>query len=106
VSKLYYDATCPVCQTFINLIKQKVTSTSLEIVPLTDPNAKDFKYSDSTGKITTGDQAIDAFTEEYPEVLSYFWMLPQRYQKTAVKVAKKIGSVVRSMVKNDCGCKK
>jgi hypothetical protein len=103
-SKLYYDPQCPVCKTFVDLIKKKVELTQVKIIPSLDE--KEFKYIDSKGVTYKGDSAVKRFSEEFPKILDYFWMLPKSLQSKALNVAYKVGTAVRKVITNDCGCGK
>ena len=70
----------------------------------------DFKYVIKTGETFVGVKAVERLAKDYPAVLSYFWILPKRYQLDAMKIAYKAGGVIRKVVKTalrkkeDCNC--
>ena len=105
--KLYYDAFCPVCNSFISIIKHKIDSSKIDFIGITTSD-KNFKLILPDGRAAHGQDAIDELATAFPGILSYFWMLPQGLKKPALKVAYKVGSVVRNVIKKTtgCGCKK
>jgi hypothetical protein len=103
-SKLYYDPSCPVCKSFVDLIRKKVNLTKVDIIP--SLNEKEFKYIDQLGVTYKGESAVNQFSKEFPKILDYFWMLPDGLKQTALTTAYKIGTKVRSIIKKDCNCGK
>ena len=105
-SKLYYDASCPICMQFIKMVRNKVSLEELHLIPINNNEATEFKYEDKNGKTFNGTSAVTRFSEEYPSILSYFWMLPSKFQATALNAVYKVGTAVRSVIKKDCNCGK
>lgn len=102
--KLMYDQNCPICVNYIRMIRNKVGPERLEIVP-GDTNAEDFTYVGADGQSYLGKAGIDKFAGDFPEVLSYFWMLPSKLKSTALNAAYQVGSAARNYFRRrGCGC--
>lgn len=103
--KLFFDGQCPVCNSFVGLIRNKVDETKIKFVPI-NTSDNNFKFETLDGKTYFGDEAINQLATAFPNVLNYFWMLPKPLQKPALHMAYKVGGMIRNVVKKDCGCKK
>src|SRR3989344_8408777 len=101
--KLYYDASCPVCSFFVQLLKKKTGLHAIGFFPLA-ANEKRLKLATPTGKIVFGQDAIRELTSVFPAILDYFWMLPKQLRKPAVTVAYQAGSIIR-IISKIIGCK-
>ena len=105
--KIYYDAICPVCSSYIRLIKKKV---SPEVVDYLDAGseAKDFKYTDANGSTYTGTTAIDRMTKDFPSILDFMWILPPSLRLQGLKTVYKASGVARRTIakvtKRPCNC--
>lgn len=102
---MVYDSGCPVCQNYMLLVKHKV-GESMDYVK-SDGAASDFQYRDASGKQYNGAKAIERLASDFPAVKDYMWMLPQEYKTAGLKVAYKVGSVIRkavSVVRKGCNC--
>lgn len=104
--KIYYDASCPVCSSYIRLIKKKVSE---EVVDYLDAGseAKDFKYTDANGNTYTGTMAIDRMSKDFPAILDFMWILPPSLKTKGLKAVYKASGVVRrtiAKVKKGCNC--
>lgn len=103
--KLYFDGACPVCNSFVSLIRSKVDESRISFIPIST-NDSNFKFETSDGTIYFGDEAINQLATAFPSVLNYFWMLPKAFQKPALHLAYKVGGAIRNVIKKDCGCNK
>lgn len=101
--KLYYDAHCPICTSFVSMLKTKVDLAKISFLPTTS-NTKDFRLDISTGKVVYGQDAINELAQAFPAILNYFWMLPQGFKKPALNMVYKAGSVARTVIKKATGC--
>lgn len=104
--KIYYDASCPVCSSYIRLIKKKVTEDMVDYLDA-GSDAKDFKYTDSNGSTYTGTMAIDRMSKDFPAILDFMWVLPPSLKTKGLKAVYKASSVVRrtiAKVKKGCNC--
>ena len=106
-SKLYYDGNCPVCNSYINLLRKKLDLNKIDLIPYKN-TANDFQYVNSKERVYSGNKAIEELASDFPSVTNYFWILPNKYKVTALKAAYKIGSSIRNVLpkKKGCGCKK
>lgn len=104
--QIFYDKTCPVCSNYIRVVKKYIPEEKLEYVA-SGSDAKDFKYVNSKGTSFSGEPAIDAMSEDFPEILNAVWVLPNSLKKTGLKVAYKVGSSARrtiNKIKKGCNC--
>lgn len=101
--KLYYDATCPICNNFVKLIKSKVDLSKLQFLPITT-NDSNFKLELPSGKVVSGQEALNELANAFPIILNYFWMLPNVFKKPALNVVYKAGAVIRKVIKKVTGC--
>jgi len=107
-AKLYFDGNCPVCTSYIRLLRKKLDETKIEIIPF-QSSAKEFQYVSADGRVYAGNRAIEQLAKDFPAVTNYFWILPDKYKVKALQVAYKVGSVVRNAItpkKKGCGCGK
>lgn len=91
----------------MNLVK-KMLGDKVEYYPAS-ATASDFEYITTTGKSLKGVEAIDRLADDFPDITKYMPMLPPKYKKAGLKVAYKVGSIVRktySTVKRGCNCGK
>lgn len=102
-SKLLYDANCPVCANFVKFLQRKIKPSDLAFEAI-HSDAKEFCFITNEGEKFEGEKGIDKLTELFPEVKSYFWMLPEKYRSAAVKATYRFGTTVRKMLKKDCDC--
>lgn len=102
-ARLYFDANCPICNSFINLLKKKLDDTKIEIIPFTT-HAKDFQYVSSQSRVFTGNKAIEEMAKDFPAVTNYFWILPDKYKIRALQAVYKVGSAVRNILPKKKGC--
>ena len=102
---LTFDGTCPVCVNYVRMLRKKVSSTELIYQPSTTLG-NEFQYTDIEGNILFGNLAIDRLAKDFPRVLDFFWMLPEKYKITGLKTAYKVGSVVRKIITKGCNCGK
>ncbi len=104
--KLYFDSECPVCTSFVKLLKKKLDTNQIEYLPIENPDEiKEFRFIAFDNEFH-GKEAIDELSRHFPEVLSYFWILPPQYRKNAAKkmygFAGKIRSLYRIIVGRGC----
>jgi len=109
-AKLYYDDKCPVCISYINLLRRKLNESEIDLLPFKG-TAVDFQYVSVSGKVLSGNKAIEELANDFPAVTSYFWILPERYKVKALQAAYKVGTAVRNAItpkskKKGCGCGK
>lgn len=106
---LYYDSNCPICSSFARLLKGKLDRTRINVVALAS-DASDFKLKTPRGAEYVGKEALDILLREFPEVKSFFWMLPTGMRSNAVKatvsVAKSARNLIGSLTKRPCNCGK
>ena len=105
--QLFYDSNCPVCSEFKRLAERKL-GDSVEYVPI-GANKSDFEYVDADGKKFAGAKAVEKLSADFPQVKDNVWILPEKLKVTGLKVAYKVGSVVRkaiSKVHHGCNCGK
>jgi len=82
--KLYFDATCPLCNSFAKLLRKSL-GEQVELLEMPEGDqAKDFKLELSSGEFLYGKDAIDALEKEIPKVKDFFWMLPDSYKGKAL----------------------
>lgn len=106
ISKLYYDGGCPICNNYVKLLKRKLNVSQIQFIATTE-KLDDFKFVTGTGKVYYGVDATKQLAKQFPKVLDYFWMLPEKYKTAALSIAYKAGSVVRAVLKKaGCGCGK
>jgi len=104
--KIYYDASCPVCSSYIRLIKTKVSEDVVDYLDA-GSDAKDFKYTDANGSTYTGTMAIDRMSKDFPAILDFMWILPPSLKTKGLKAVYKASGVVRrtiAKVKKSCNC--
>ena len=107
--QLIFDDGCPICANYVRILKKKVSEADLDYVP--DGSGLDeFRYINADGVTFEGSPAIDELSKDFKEVNQFFWILPQKYRTTALKLAYKTASVTRSALKavtrGGCGCGK
>ena len=105
--QLFYDSNCPVCSEFKRLAERKL-GDSVEYVPI-GANKSDFEYVDADGKKFAGAKAVEKLSADFPQVKDYVWILPEKLKVTGLKMAYRVGSVVRkaiSKVHHGCNCGK
>ena len=105
--RLFYDSDCPVCSEFKRLAERKLKD-DVEYVPI-GAYKSDFEYVDAAGTKYAGAKAIEALSEDFPQVKDYVWILPEKLKVSGLKVVYKVGSVVRkaiSKVHHGCTCGK
>ena len=103
-AKLIYDQDCPICVNYVRMIRNKIGPDRLELSGA-GADAEDFTYIALNGDVLKGKAGIDRFAADFPEVLSYFWMLPQKFKATALQAAYNIGSAARNYVRRrGCNC--
>jgi predicted DCC family thiol-disulfide oxidoreductase YuxK len=103
---LYYDSNCPVCTSFVKLLRKKIPQAKIEYIALENPDdVKEFTYI-SKGATYSGKEAVDKLAKDFPEVLKYFWMLPPAYRVEATRaiygVASKIRTIYRKFTGRSC----
>ncbi len=104
--KLFFDSSCPVCSSFVNMIRSKIDSSKIEFLPMTS-NENNFKIELPNGKTYFGKDAVTKLYKEFPEILNYFWMLPDKFKPAALQMTYKIGSLARTILKKTgCNCGK
>lgn len=102
---LTFDGTCPVCVNYVRMLRKKIAGNVLTFQPTTNAG-NEFQYTTSEGGILYGNVAIEQLAKDFPQVLDYFWMLPERYKINGLKAAYKVGSVVRKIITKGCNCGK
>ena len=105
--KLFFDSGCPVCSEYKRLVKNKL-GDSVEYMPI-EAYKSDFEYNDANGKKYVGSKAVEKLSEDFPAIKDYVWILPEKLKVTGLKVAYKVGSVVRktiATVHHGCNCGK
>jgi len=102
--KLVYDQNCPICVNYVRMIRNKIGADQLEMTP-GGTEAEDFTYIAKDTLTYKGGVGIDKFAEDFPDVLSYFWMLPAKFKSKALQAAYKVGSAARNYLRRGgCGC--
>lgn len=113
--RIIYDSTCPICRNYMKLVQRKIdkleTEAKTKLVEFfdTDSAKNDFEYVDASGTSHLGTKAIDVMAKDFPAIKDYMWMLPAEFQVSGLKVAYKVGSVVRKAygaVRKGCNCGK
>ena len=102
-ARLFYDGNCPVCNNYVRMLRKKISIDKLEYIP-SDINATEFQFVTSDNQVFNGVPAIEQLAKSFPEVLSYFWMLPDKYKVLGLKAAYKVGGAIRSVIKKKKGC--
>lgn len=105
--QLFFDSDCPVCSEFKRLVSRKL-GDSVEYVAI-GAYKSDFEYVDATGTKYAGAKAIEKLSADFPQIKDYVWILPEKLKVTGLKIAYKVGSVVRkaiSKVHHGCNCGK
>jgi hypothetical protein len=101
--KLFYDGNCFICTNYVRLMQRKIPADKLDFIPSVG-DRKDFGYESISGIMYEGQEAIDVFAKEIPEVQEYFWMLPSKYRVQALQAAYQVSSAVRGLIKKTRGC--
>lgn len=107
-ARIIYDTGCPVCTYFMKLVRNKIGSNGIEYLPSPE-SSTDFEYVSPDGKSYLGTKAIDKMASDFPSIKDYMWALPAKYKTAGLRVAYKVGSVVRKaigVVKKGCNCGK
>lgn len=102
---MVYDSTCPVCRNYMLKVQSKV-GPAIDYLEA-DSTSGDFQYNDAAGKKYTGAKAVEKLASDFPAVKDYMWMLPQQYKTAGLKVAYKVGSIIRKavgVVRKGCNC--
>lgn len=105
-AKVIYDGNCPVCTTYMRLVKNKLGSEKVEYITSSE-TATDFEYTSLAGKSYFGTQAIAAMAKDFPAIKDYAWYLPEKYRTVGLQMQYKVGSVIRKavgIVKKGCNC--
>lgn len=104
--ELFYDGDCPICGSFVQLIRKKVDASKLKFIPIN--KGENFRFVTMEGLEFRGEEAVNALADAFPTVLNYFWMLPTNLKKPALNLAYTAGAAIRSVLKKDadCGCNK
>jgi hypothetical protein len=105
--QLYYDSECPVCSEFKRLAERKLKD-EVEYMQI-GAYKSDFEYVNSAGTRFSGAKAIEKLSADFPQIKDYVFILPESLKVTGLKVAYKVGSVVRkaiSKVHHGCNCGK
>lgn len=100
---LFYDSQCPICTAFARALKKKLPANRITFKPASETQ---FKVITKKGNVFYGDKALNVLLKEFPEIKSYFSMLPNKLQDVAVKATVKIASAVRKVTKKGCNCGK
>lgn len=95
VAKLIYDAKCPICTNYVQMIRRKVPSGSIEFIG-DHTDLTTFQYVTQSGETYSGNRAIEVLAKDFPSVLGYMWMLPEKYKVSGLKAAASVGGVVRN----------
>ena len=110
-ARLFYDATCPICSNYVRMLRKKISPNKISFIP-TQTKAAEFQFVTPDNQVFTGKKAVEQLGALFPEVLSYFWMLPDKYKMAGLQTAYKVGSVIRKAKnkltvqrKRGCGCK-
>ena len=101
--KLYYDATCPICDNYVKLLKRKINASEIQFIGSTE-KMDDFKFSLEDGSTYYGKEATERLAKRFPVVLDYFWMLPEKYKAKGLQAAYAVGSAARTVIKKVTGC--
>ena len=91
--QLFFDSDCPVCSEFKRLVSRKL-GDAVEYRPI-GAYKSDFEYVDANGTKLAGSKAIEKLASDFPQIKDYVWILPEKLKVTGLKVAYKVGSVVR-----------
>ncbi|MGL1936887.1 MAG: hypothetical protein OCD01_17800 [Fibrobacterales bacterium] len=103
--KLYYDAECPVCASFVGLLRKKVPEMTIEYIALPDDSESDDFTFIAFDNSFYGKEAIDEMSRHFPQILDYFWMLPPTYRHEAVKKVYGVAGYIRSFYRTLMGKK-
>ena len=105
--QLFFDSECPICSEFQRLVSRKL-GDAVEYRPI-GAYKSDFEYVDANGTKLAGSKAIEKLASDFPQIKDYVWILPEKLKVTGLKVAYKVGSVVRktiAKVHHGCNCGK
>lgn len=105
-AKVIYDGNCPVCTTYMRLVKRKIGEDKVDYVTASE-TASDFEYVSLSGKTSLGTQAISEMAKDFPAIKDYAWYLPSKYRTAGLQMQYKVGSVIRKavgVVKKGCNC--
>lgn len=97
-ARLVYDGTCPVCTNYVRLVRKKISPELLDFIPSTG-NLNDFQYINSANQVYQGNTAIEILAKDFPEILDYMWMLPEKYKLAGLKTAVAVGGAIRKVIK-------
>ena len=106
-ARLFYDANCPICNNYVRMLRKKINPNRIQYIP-TSIKSSEFQFVTSDNRVFNGTPAIEQLAKAFPEVLSYFWMLPDKYKIIGLKTAYKVGGAIRKAIKRkkNCNCGK
>jgi hypothetical protein len=106
-ARLFYDGNCPLCNNYVRMLRKKIDPNKIEYIP-SNIKASEFQFVTSSNQVFNGTPAIEQLAKAFPEVLSYFWMLPDKYKVVGLKAAYKVGGIIRKAIKRkkNCNCGK
>lgn len=106
--RIIYDNSCPICRIYGSMIEHKIGKNAIEGYA-SEQTAEDFEYINAAGQKKVGIQAIEELVKDFPAVKDYMYMLPEKYRTIGLKLAYKVGKIVRKaygVVKKGCNCGK
>jgi predicted DCC family thiol-disulfide oxidoreductase YuxK len=93
--KLYYDSSCPVCNSFAKLLRKNFDG-QVELLDMPQgEQAKEFKLETDNGEFLHGKEAIDRLASEVPKIKDFFWILPDSYRGKALHKTYAFGKFIR-----------
>lgn len=105
---LYYDAQCPVCKSFIKLIRKSIPDHQLKFYAISEIALSKYHefYIEIHGEVLIGKDAVDYISKNFPQIKEYFWMLPPNYRHDALQGSLKIAQWIRRYIfrRRDCNC--
>lgn len=109
-ARLFYDSSCPICNNYVRMLRKKIDPNSIQFIA-SKVNRSEFQFVTSDNQVFSGKIAVQQLANAFPEVLSYFWMLPDKYKVAGLQTAYKVGGAIRKVKnkilpkKKGCGCK-
>lgn len=104
---LYFDAKCPICSTFARVLSSRVSPMQLRMMPLSG-ESDEFKLATPEGVMLSGPEALNRLLVDFPEIESFFSLLPQSWRQGAVRTAVAAAGVARNVMNKfkPCNCGK
>ena len=102
-ARLFYDGNCPICNNYVRLLQKKIDLNKIQFIP-TKTSSAEFQFVTADNQVFNGKPAIDQLAKAFPQILGYFWMLPNKYRVIGLKAAYSVGNALRKVAKRKKGC--